>query len=126
MNKTTLAEINEARAAIINSAIDTISSRIERGVPYTAGQLSIMSNGIISDTTFRESLNRGWRALHNEEMARRRSWHGLSEKYCLFNSCELCGRIEERVKTITVKEIDEDGTLIREYKKDKFYLVIIF
>lgn len=126
MNKTTLAQINEARAEIINSAIDTIKSRMERGVPYTAGQLSIMSDGIISETTFRESLNRGWRTLRNEEKARNRRWFGLTDKYCLFNSLALCGRIEERVKTITIKEYDEDGTLMREYKKDKYYLVIIF
>ena len=126
MNKTTLTQINDARNEIIYSAIDAISSRMERGVPYTAGQLSIMSDGIISDTAFRESLSRGWRTLHNEEKVRRRRWVGLQDKYCLFNSSALCGRIEERAKTITVKEYDEDGTLIREYKKDKYYLVIIF
>ena len=126
MNKTTLTEINEARAAIINSAIDTICSHKERGVPYTAGQLSIMSDGIISEAAFRESLNRGWRTLRNEEKVKRRRWFGLEDKYCLFNSSALCGRIEERPQTITVKEYDENGTLIREYKKDKYYLVITF
>ena len=126
MNKTTLAQINEARAAIINSAIDTICSHKESGVAYTAGQLSIMSNGIISEAAFRESLNRGWRTLRNEEKARKRSWFGLKDKYCLFNSSALCGRIEERSRTVTIKEFDEDGTLIREYKKDKYYLVVIF
>ena len=126
MNKTTLKEINEARAAIINSAIDTICSRKERGVPYTAGQLSIMSDGIISEAAFRESLSRGWRTLHNDEKVRKRRWRGLEKQYYLFNSCALCGRIEEHVKTVTIKEYDEDGTLIREYKKDKYYLVAIF
>ena len=126
MNKTTLTQINEVRNEIINSAIDTICSHRERGVAYTAGQLSIMSDGIISETTFRESLNRGWRTLRDGEKVRKRRWFGLEDKYCLFNSTALCGRIEERAKTITVKEYDEDGTLIREYKKDKYYLVITF
>ena len=86
----------------------------------------LMSDGIISEAAFRESLSRGWRTLHNDEKVRKRRWRGLEKQYYLFNSCALCGRIEEHVKTVTIKEYDEDGTLIREYKKDKYYLVAIF
>lgn len=110
-----LTDINWERTEIIEKALKILHQRVERGVEYTPLELWRLTDKIISPTTFDQCLCRGWRAVE-----KRKAKGGASECYSLFNSWRgECIIKRYGPKVITVKEYDEDGNLIREYKRRK-------
>ena len=114
-NLTHLTDINWERARIIDKAMEILHERVKRGVEYTPLELWKLTDKIISPEIFDRCLSRGWLAVE-----KRKNRGGDYEHYSLFN----CWRGECIIKrygpkVITVKEYDEDGNLIREYKRRK-------
>ena len=109
-----LNDINYERARIIDNAMTTLEKRIVRGTPYTASELSEMTEGIISTSTFEKCLSRGYHILRRRD--ERVSVAIPENKYRLFGYSE-CDIHKEGTRLITIKEYDEEGNLISEYRK---------
>lgn len=110
-----LKDINSERAEIINKALKILHQRVQRGEEYTPLELWNMTDRIISPEIFAQCLSRGWRAVE-----KRKRKGGDYENYSLFNDWRgECTIKRYGPKVITVKEYDEDGNLIREYKRRK-------
>lgn len=113
--KNNLKDINYERAEVIDNALKILHARVERGVEYTPVELWNLTDRIISPEIFEGCLSRGWRAIE-----KRKGRGGAFEYYSLFNDWRGECTIKRRgPKVITVKEYDEDGNLIREYKRRK-------
>lgn len=111
--KNNLTDINYERACIIDKAMEILHQRVSRGIEYTPLELWEMTDRIISPEIFARCLERGWRAVE-----KRKSKGGAYKEYSLFNTCEgECIIKRYGPKVITVKEYDEDGNLIREYRR---------
>lgn len=110
-----LKDINAERAEIIDKAMKVLHARVERGVEYTPLELWNLTDRIISPEIFERCLSRGWLAVE-----KRKKKGGAYGNYSLFSDWRGECIIKRRgPRVITVKEYDEDGNLIREYKKRK-------
>ena len=103
-----LTEINRERQAFIDEALTNIRKNCVRGVGYTATELSKMSGDLIPPEIFERCLTRGYRTIVKRG--------DLSySKYGIFGW--LWCRIKEEEATLTYEVYNEDGDLIKTYKK---------
>ena len=124
-----LIDINEERARLIDDAITELKRNAVRGTAYTARDLCKMTGGIIPTSLFEKSLARGYRALRKREEQKAMGYSGVKHTYYLFNDWRAeCHIQKEGARLITIKEYDEDGNLISEYRKRRGrpYYVAIF
>lgn len=122
--KNDLIDINSERAKLICDAITELKHNAVRGVAYTASDLRNMTGGLIPTSLFKKSLSRGYRALLKREELKQGNG-----KYMLFNDWRAECHIQKvGAKLITIKEYDEDGNLLSEYKRrrGRSYYVAIF
>lgn len=110
----TLKEINAERTAIIDEAVKTLyhNPRLERGTPYTAEELSDLTNGIIPAENFEAAMNAGFREIRDRSYKR---WSGII--YHLYDRIS-CMLIEDERK-LTYKVYDESGNLVDEFTRHK-------
>lgn len=114
--KNDLRDINHERAEIICEAITELKKRVVPGTPYTARELSEMTGRIIPTSNFEGCLRRGYHALIKRED--RKALAGFENKYMLFGDWRAdCYIHKVGTRLITIKEYDEEGNLISEYKK---------
>ena len=105
----TLAEINAERQEIIKEGLNNISRRKERGVIYSAEEVSKMSGGLIPASNLQACFERA-RLILSER-------YRCSERYLLFGWIACTPVIENR--TFTYKVYDENGELVKTYTKNK-------
>lgn len=117
----TLKEINSEREAIITSAINLLSTRLVKGKPYSARELSEMTDGVISEEYFAGCIRRAkWKKEH--EPMTFGNWG-----YYFYNSSALnCRNIIFEPYNLTYKVFDENGELIKTYKKTTYIPKAIF
>ena len=114
-----LTELNSMRASLIDEALTRLVNSVEKGVSYTARQLSALTGGRISSRTFEACLARGYHAIEKrKEEEKKTPYYKDNSKYWLFGywSAE-CSIHRKGVKVITIKEYDEQGNLVNEYQK---------
>lgn len=103
-----LRDINYERARVIDNAITELMKNVVRGTPYTARDLSVMTEGVIPTSIFEDCLSRGFRTCRRQRR----------ETYNLFGDFRAkCDIRKEGVRRITIKEYNENGELISEYQK---------
>jgi len=106
--KNDLRDINHERADLICDAITELKKNVVPGRPYDAADLSVMTGRIIPASIFKSCLSRGYRACRIQRR----------DSYNLFNDWRAECHIDRKGKNlITIKEYDENGNLIGEYKK---------
>ena len=116
--KNNLNDINYERARVIDDAITELMKKVVRGTPYTARDLSVMTGGIISTSIFEKCLSRGYHILRRREERRCDMVAKIENKYSLFADWRAkCDIHKEGTKLVTIKEYDEEGNLISEYRK---------
>lgn len=110
----TLQEINSERNAIINEAVKTLyhNPRLERGIPYTAEELSDLTGGIIAAENFQSAMNAGFWEVRERGYKRY-----CGTIYHLYGSIS-CRLIEDERK-LTYKVYDERGKLVDEFVRHK-------
>jgi len=112
-----LEDINWERARLIDDAITELKKHIVPGTAYTAYDLCRMTGDAIPAKLFEKSLARGYHVFKKRE---RLGVAKKGNKYHLFGDWRASCTIQrEGVKLITIKEYDEDGNLISEYKKKR-------
>ncbi len=124
-----LSKLNSMRASLIYDALTRLINGVERGVAYTPRQLSALTGGRISSTTFKKCLARGFHAVEKRKKEEKKNPYRDNDKYWLFGCWNAgCSIRREGVKVITVKEYDEQGNLVSEYQKRRGrpYYVAIF
>lgn len=115
-----LSDINSMRLELIYDALKALTNNVQRGVPYTAKQLSALTGGRIRTSTFEACLARGYHAIEKRKNEGREKtpYYKDKEKYWLFGCWNAeCSIRREGVEVITVKEFNEQGELIREYQR---------
>ena len=114
-----LSELNAMRAGLIYDALTRLINGVEKGVAYTPRQLSALTGGRISSTTFEKCLARGYHAVEKKKKdGPRTPYCKDNSKYWLFGYWNAeCSIRREGVRVITIKEYDEQGNLVSEYKR---------
>ena len=112
--KNDLRDINYERARLIDEAITGIYKHIEPGVAYTAYDLSRLTDGLIPTSIFEKCLSRGYHTVKKRKIMRPDN----DGKYSLFGDFRAkCLIRKEGVRLVTIKEYDEDGNLVSEYRR---------
>ena len=110
----TLKEINSERNNIIDEAVRTLynNPRLERGVPYTAEELSDLTGGIIPAENFQNAMNAGFCEVRERGYKRY-----CGSIYHLYGG--ITCRFVEADRKLTYKVYDERGKLIDEFVRHK-------
>ena len=107
------------RADIINDALSSLVRNAEKNKPYNARQLAGLTGNRISARTFEACLARGYHAIEKKKKEGTKTpYYKDNGKYWLFGCWNAeCSIQREGVRVITVKEYDEQGNLVKEYKR---------